>query len=304
MSLVPYRTIAALARPGMRVSKAMMIKKAGSSLKYAAAAGKIARFVVKNYRKRKFRANKNTQRIKRARLNPSTKNSSQKIAEDPRNAVLSYQMSTINIKRFNWPPYDNGTISSDNLISRTRNHIFVKGIKLCWLFTHTNGPVNEIYQGPVKVRWYLIQSKDNLSATVPNLNQRFFRCNNAGTTRNQDFQPATGIVTDTWDLAKLCAPVNPDETFRILTKREFILNGQQDDGAFRGLPKNQYMMNKYIKINKRMNFDSTTSTYPDGEIYCIWWYHPVEPWRWIPIQGNINAMQLATHDQVYFSDKL
>lgn len=304
-ALVPYRLAAAALRsPGARLYRTAMVKKAGSARRYIKYGTRIARFVVNRYRKRKFPFTQtNARLIKRLRGNPSTRNTSQKVANDPRNANLTYPMSTINTRRFVWPPYDNGTISGDNLISRTRNHIFLKGIKICWLWTHINNPVNEVYMGPVKVRWYLIQSKDNLAATTPNLNTRFFRTNNGGISRNQDFNPATGNVNDSWDLAKLCAPVNPDETFRILTKREFILNGQTNDGSYRGLPKNQYMLQKYFKINKRLNFDATTSDFPDGEIFCIWWYHPVSPDRWIPLSGNLSVMNLATHDQVYFSDK-
>ena len=109
---------------------------------------------------------------------PSKKAPGRKIATDPALPGIYLSNGSVIRIRFPWPTYDNGTLNSDNLVSRTRNNILVKGIKVCHRFTATLSVANELYQGPLKVRWYLLQKKDGYYNIDPNvasqeLNTRF-----------------------------------------------------------------------------------------------------------------------------------
>nr|QTE03358.1 MAG: putative capsid protein [Emberiza spodocephala CRESS-DNA-virus sp.] len=236
------------------------------------------------------------------RTDRSARNPSRKKGTDPGLPSASYPGGTLNLFTFPYPAYDNGTLSSDNLISRTRNTIKLKGIKICQRFTHTQNQGSEAYQGHLRVRWYLCQMKTGTApGSSSSLNPHFFRTNHDGFNRNRDFQPNTGDLGDDYDFAKICAPVNPDESFRIITKREFSLIGRVDTTDQRSVPF-QWTIDEWFPSGKRYTFDTTSSGAPNGEIFVVWWYYPSSSLLYDPSIANNNFVHVHRHDTLYWGE--
>lgn len=237
------------------------------------------------------------------RTEKSAKNPSRKRATDPGEVSSAFAMGNLNYQVFPWPAYDNGTVVSDNLISRTRNTIKIKGIKICQRFQYNQTQGSEAYQGPIRVRWYLVQRKNGGAPANANteLGTGFFRTNHDGQNRNRNFNPNTGALSDSYDYAKICAPVNPDESIRIITKREFTLMGRSAETDQRSMPY-AYNLQEWFPNGKRYTFDSVSSSAPNGEIFCLWWYYPLDALQYDPSTANNFYVTVHRHDQVYWSE--
>jgi len=207
--------------------------------------------------------------------------------------------------RFPWPAYDNGTLSGDNLVARTRNNIMVKGLSVCHTFTCPVSTASEAYQGPLKVRWYLCQKRDGYYSTVPetasaSLNSLFFKTNNDGLGRNRDFQNE-GATTPGYDHAKICAPLNIDDQLMVITSREFILHGRGSE-EHNVQPLYQHTIKEYFKINKRLTFETVSAVTPDCEIFAVYWIYPMDESQYVSTSANNGFVKFLRHDAVHWSE--
>jgi len=275
--------------------------------KYGPAALRAAHVISKalrGSRARRFELNR-SKRIPKGRTAPTVRNSSKKIATDPEAPPTTNGFGSLQILQLAWPQSDQAT-TSDNLIARERNQIHVKGIKVCHRFFGSWGQGGESDIGPMRVRWYMCQAKSGASSVTPNTayNNNFFRTNNSGSNRSRNFNPSQGNITETYDFAKICAPVNPDETFRILTRRDFVIFPKTEGGVkdSRSLI-NEWKIEKYFKINKTLNFDATNSTLPKNEIFFLWWYYPTDIDQFDPLKYTNAYIKVQRHDILYYSER-
>lgn len=315
MSLVPRNPYSSLANVGYSATTLARARRffrlAGRGYirrnPYAGVAANTIRLAAK-YGPRSIRAAGRIQRAFRKKRNkyfkrtePSVRNPSRKVATDPGVAALEYGFGNLNVVRFPFPAYDNGTLASDNLTSRTRNTIFLKGIKICWTWQHLRDPSSEVNAGPLRIRWYLVQAKEGQAKLASSLNTNFFRTNHDGQTRNRSYFPNTGLATDLYDYTKICAPVNPNELVNIITKREFDIFPKSEQTVMRFQPW-RYRLMEYFKIGKWISYDTSTAL-PDHEIYCVWWAYPIDTTQYdgtLALQPQVNLLR---HDTVYWGEK-
>jgi len=197
-------------------------------------------------------------------------------------------------------------LSGDNLVSRTRNNIMVKGLSVCHTFTMPIGTGSEQYQGPLKVRWYLCQKRDGFlsqdDATArATLNPLFFKTNNNGSGRNRDFINEPTNNTLGYDHTKICAPLNVDDQLKVITSREFILHGRASEEHNRA-PLYQYTLKEYFKINKRLTFENVASTTPDCEIFVVFWIYCLDESQYTPTAADVGFVKFLRHDAVHWSE--
>lgn len=262
---------------------------------------------MKSYAKKAIRyKRKKPKAIGETRTLPSKSAPGRKAANDP--ALPGVFLSNGNVIRLRmpWPLYDNGTLSNDNLVARTRNNILVKGISICHTFTSTVTPAAELWQGPLKVRWYLCQKRDGFLDIDPNiasgqLNSRFFKTNNEGQTRDRSFNNEVNSPTNVYDHAKICAPVNIHDQLQVITSREFILQGKTAQSDTREIPW-QYTIKEYFKINKRLTFEQVSSVTPDCEIFVAMWIYPIDESAYIPTSAQGAYVRLNRHDVVHWGE--
>jgi len=238
------------------------------------------------------------------RTDKSAKNPARKKATDPAELSTAYSMSNLQVITYPWPAFDNGTLSSDNLISRNRNTLKISGIKICQRFSYNQPQTSETYCGPILVRWYLVQAKNAGAPTNANLSlgPNFFRTNNDGQNRNRNFNPGTGGIAESYDFAKICAPVNPDESFRIITKREFMLQGRTATSDQRTVPY-MYTLKEWFPNGKKYTFDQVSSGSPNQEIYTVFWYYPVDEQQYDALANNNFFLTVNRHDITYYKEQ-
>jgi len=227
-----------------------------------------------------------------------------KIATDPAAAPINLSNGNLIPIRFRWPTYDNGSVNIDNLISRTRNHVFVKGIKVCQTFTARYKTSDPEWQGPLKVRWYLVQAKEGILTTDPNvlsqiLDARFFKANSDGEQRERNFNNELNNPANLYDHAKVCAPVSPDNKLHIITSREFIIHGRDKQCCM----EYQHTIKEWFPVKKTMKFDNCAAVLPNQEIFVVMWVYPADSVQYNPNAAIATNINYQRHDTVYWSEK-
>lgn len=171
---------------------------------------------------------------------------------------------------------------------REKDVIQLKGWKICVNLSNTAAQ-------PITVNYALISPKVDYNAGVmAQFNAEFFR--SYGAERAQDFATTANYLT-------LCqTPINPDR-WNILWRKTIRLGGMRD-GSF-DKPVNyvpsQKQMNQYIKLNRKMVYESTTSSFTEcAPVYLVRWV--VRDFQ-APGGASQATFGLQTRIVTYFSDK-
>lgn len=230
---------------------------------------------------------------------------------------VNCQMGAIYVK----PVVNPAPISTEsNTRARSSNHVNYHGIKINRTFAL---PFNEIvFDGAIIVNWALIQFRRNgfencqAAGGVPeNLYTAFFRHCNKGSTVNddEDFDDYT-FASQAWSHEMNCLAMNPDNNYKIITHRRFILTNKGAAGFVgNGGPGRQKVqwqqcwmknINFYYKMGKTLSFASNSATRPENPICEIWWYNTMcEDHKAADVtvssQYGLNTFNKNT---VYFSD--
>lgn len=170
---------------------------------------------------------------------------------------------------------------------RQTNHVNYHGIKLNRTFALPYG--ENLPTSSLCVNWALIQfvrgAFDDVT-TTQNIYAAFFRHTPANSTINDDESfDAYASGTTTWNGEMNILPMNPDNQYRIITHRRFILSdkggtdriGNNGAGPQRQQWQQCWMknINYYYKLYKAQSFTGTANSRPENPICEIWWYNSV-----------------------------
>jgi hypothetical protein len=119
----------------------------------------------------------------------------------------------------------------NNVSGRDSVHVNVKGYRICRTFytTATSGGTGDC--GPVEVNWALIQwecpiSDSSVQTLLP---QNFFRTSEFVDTKSVKFGSGTSdndaypLAGDPWTNKIICLPMNPDNGYKIITRRKRLI---------------------------------------------------------------------------------
>lgn len=164
-----------------------------------------------------------------------------------------------------------------------RNNIFLflKGIDFCFNFSIDLAGSNAFPTRDLEVHWAVIQSKCTIDGADPNvefegyIKNDFFRDNRNETERESPFVDA--VAASPFEFKYNCLPLNTDR-FNVLTHKRRVIVPGTNEGIASG--RNKWKIHKYMKINKRIAFDSPTSIYPKNPIAVVWWYQTTTKDQW------------------------
>lgn len=230
---------------------------------------------------------------------------------------VNCQMGAIYMK----PVPNPATISAvSNTRARTSNHVNYHGIKINRTFAL---PYSEIiFNTSVVVNWAIIQFRrngfencQNAGGVPENLYTAFFRHTPKNSTVNddEDFDDYTA-ASQVWSHEMNCLAMNPDNNYKIITHRRFILSDKSSSqGIGNGGPGPQKVqwnqcwmknINFYYKMGKTLSFTENSSARPENPICEIWWYNSVvEDGK--PADVTITStygMNTFNKNTTYFSD--
>lgn len=153
---------------------------------------------------------------------------------------------------------------------------FCKGFKLCATFRNR-------FNAPINVHMAYVQTKDDNQDWRSDLKENFFIDHSNSTTRFANFVERANDAI--WNRTQDCSQLNPNK-FNILHKESFLLNpGTENNTYSRESGTSWIHYNKYIKVNKRFDFDLVEASNVVNPIICMVWFEHVLP------ADPVNAVQ-------------
>lgn len=144
----------------------------------------------------------------------------------------------------------------------------LSGFKLCATFRNT-GPV------PIHVHMCIVQPTQE-DATITDIRSNMLKDPSSLNSKKQDYVDA--ITVASWDRDQDCATLNPRK-FNIYTHQKFVLGPSDDTGRTdRNNSGDNYVhMEKYFPVNKKFEFENTTSTDVEKPFWCLVYYETLFP---------------------------
>lgn len=210
-------------------------------------------------------------------------------------------------------------VASANQRRRNGNHVLYHGFKINRIFSLDRSGVQP--SGPILVNYAIIQFQrnayENVTATLPsaqNILKDFFRTHDddEGTKDSKDF-PGYG-ASSPWNHEINVLPMNPDNPYKIITHRKFVLTGKgganEVNNATQAGAKMMWNMpfiksiNNYYKLMKIQSFTDVDSVNPETPFAEIWWYNSLtEDAK--PADTTVSSsfyLNTFCKNQLYFSD--
>lgn len=161
--------------------------------------------------------------------------------------------------------------TDESQISQRRGDLVnVKGVKLrMWFRFQSDVGLDAKFTWPYQIRWAIVNPKNNNGGTfVPSSD--FFIANNPTTKVSRDF-PGTGNWFD-----YMTEKINREE-YGVLQQGSFIMakdTTQTVSGTvtYKSDRQGWKLLDIWVPINKQMKFNSTTSAFPDVNLYFVWWF--------------------------------
>lgn len=196
---------------------------------------------------------------------------------------------------FPWPQSDP---DANRQNGRTKNTIFLKGIKICRQFYVD---VSEVASQPLQLNYCILQWKgdEELIEINDQIKQGFFRSHSDAENRSYDFvdNTAANVLFDT---RYTCSPMNPDKNFRIIKRMKFMMGNKiYTSNAAQEYPCLQNI-DFYLKVNKSFTFQSNSASAPHDQLFECWWISPVNNRE--DLTNPVTGARIRTHkmNTMYF----
>lgn len=247
--------------------------------------------------KRRPLAKKRTKKTYKSRLEPTVKAISKVKSTPFELGSVLFALGNLRFSDFIWPARE---VSSSNS-NRETNVIYVKGLKLHRRFEYAigSGSTNDI--GVIRVHHVLAQLKNDEDSgeLALEIGQQFFR-DESFDSRARDFFDYTAL-SGNWDQAKTIGKLNPDNKINILWHKTKCLQARSN-----GVPLKQtstWTIDRYIPINKNMNFRNFNDNTPNNRIFELFWYNTDSAERF-PSLNPVQTPYISTqvHKKVFFAD--
>lgn len=222
-------------------------------------------------------------------------------------------LQTLNLFEVQMPPVATSSASGNPILAVNRitgkGRYKLNSIKICRTIWY-NGDYTEagFDVGRVTVNWALIQLKVSQAdltrggSTVRQaIEQGFFRDNEGTTERSKDFV-AAGPTSD-WDHGYTCAPMNPDSSFRIISRQRHELVPFLDSTQA-GPARSSVTIHKYIKLRKTVaNGSVAVGNQIENPFYELIWYTTTTP-RTFPYGSVVTNPHVRTFgtNRIYFRE--
>lgn len=206
----------------------------------------------------------------------------------------------------------------DVLNKRTGKNCNVRGVRFQMNFQLNNirntplttdgVPVNALpYFEPIKVRWAVLNPKDQEANTIfnPAAPPEFFISKNpTGTSMTEDFSP----LGSHWKL--LSRKINR-EKYNVLKEGAFMLHNVHEQNHSSGGSANYARLSPtsfkrikvYIPINKQVQFNGTDGT-PEYNLYFVFWYCQANAEEGVGSFGATPAIEYNSEKTTYFKNSL
>lgn len=177
-----------------------------------------------------------------------------------------------NVIKFCDPPGDN-----DELRSARQMTFHVSGFKLCCTFRNVNSSF------PIHVHMAIVQPKQP-NINISTLKGNMLTDDSNGNDRYQNWVDAS--TSAFWDRGVDCANLNTEKFNVFMHKRMKLAasGGTTDVDPNRS---SWIHFEKYFKINKKFQFETTTATDPMRPLWCLVWYETIFPTN----STGINALE-------------
>lgn len=269
--------------------------------KYGRAAYGAVRLARGIYANRKYvKAASKIARAWRRKRNRRTVRRGHRVTNEPKQACAQREFRGIN---FSFPSLslvgENVFFNAQGDLHRQRKSqvIFVKGIKICFQMHRLLTDPGSVARNWV-VHFALVRSKDKdptLTDFLTRVRPTFFRDMTADGTNTSAFDEGGNIV---YDMKYNCNPINP-ANMDILTRSKRILHADIDE--HRAADKHYWTYEKYIKINKRVEFEQNGSVVPKHAFHMLWWCAPLNQNDFIGTD-LINRMEVTTRTITYWKN--
>lgn len=257
-------------------------------------ARKVARWAWKNRRVawregrrgiRKFRAYRNRRRSRRgyaSRAAPSSWSTGCVDTvnyPDDQTTLVSLAKRTLSVQWMHNLPKSGG------MRDRIGNSIYLKGFKLCF-YIHNNQNI-----GPIIFHWAILQRKNKCISTLDEWKESFFRNHSSETEKASDF--VDDVTASGWNMEYICFPINPDR-YNVITHRKVFLYNENTYN-FGANAKNIKLLDKYIPIKRRMNFEQVSGAYPEKAFSLAYWWMPLKSTEWVGANTINIRHSVTTH---------
>lgn len=169
---------------------------------------------------------------------------------------------TLSVYRAIRVPYN----ASEKVIN-ARNDLLInlKGVKVSAWFQLNTGIANTngLLAYPVTVRWALVNPKENNGGGILDTSQ--FVVERDPTTKSTGPFPTTGTSFDYTEMR-----INREE-FGVLKEGSFQLIQNSNDNTRMG-DNAMKRVDVWVPINRQFEFLDNTTTYPEENLYWVWWY--------------------------------
>lgn len=251
-----------------------------------------ARQVVKYARKRKMmpKASKN--------MEPAPKRRALAYGDSIPTLPDTYALANLFGAEVNFPTFN----TINNLRTRERLDVYIKGIKWCRVFKL---PYSTVKCPPVMVHWAVIQPKvpnQNFIDFLTQARLRFFRWN--GDTNDREFPFADNITSSPWSASHNCLPMNPDANFNIIYHKKRVLHQEFEPNTGFQFPQHMHTwkIDFYGRIKKAFTYRNLTDVSATHPLYEVWWYQTVTPDNYPNPSNGVFLSSYKMHN-VYWSER-
>lgn len=231
------------------------------------------------------------------------------------------QPQTLYNRPIQFPSAVNNVSGSSSIVpngARASSHIHVVGIQQQHIFSNR-------FPIPVRLHVATLQLKEDIDVedTENAISPGFFRNNNRDGNRNRNFVNAPNPA-DLWQFYLDRSRINPDR-FNVLSHEKFVLDAKNRSTDYNltisnegpdetvsgqtsaniSMRQSPYVLryNRWLPINKTMNFERPQDFHPTRPITFVYWYGPVDPNDWSILSSTAEGS--VTHQDynvVYFKD--
>jgi len=253
----------------------------------------------RNRRRKRRRRNPNVgnTRAVRQRIGEKVGHSTAKLNSGPQLTKNSASSNVLHNVLINDIPKATNSVGDGNSITaRQRDIVNYRGFKFC--MEYKNIYYNEVNGQLVKPPLYfnyafVIDKRETADQTTIN-GTDFFRNDGAGSTRSVDFGKLFPGIT------YHCLPINTDR-FSILYRRRMILNATDGNEDFNSnFGSNYGYVEKYVKINRQLQFDTGGQLPVNGKIFFVYWCAPYGSGS--SVTNEQPAIQLSYNFVNYFKE--